>query len=66
MDENTVPNYRLTKTNGGKTNIQLQIQTNSPKAKSESEKMTRKNPKDAAFQIKCKAIRSIMVKNPQP
>ena len=64
MDENTVSNYHLTKTNGGKTNKQLQ--KNSPMAKPVDLKLARNNPKDAAFKIKCKAIRSIAVKNPQP
>ena len=63
MDENAVPNYWLTKTNGGKTSQQLQ--TNSLKP-ADVLYMARKSPKATAFKIKCIAIKTIMVKNPQP
>ena len=46
MEENTVPNYCLTKTNGGKTKKQLQY--NSPKVLF----ITRHAPKAAALKIK--------------
>ena len=46
MEENTVPNYCLTKTNGGKTKQQLQ--TNSPKFLSKP----RNAPKTTPFKIK--------------
>ena len=54
MEENTVPNYCLTKTNGGKTKQQLQ--TNSTKAKSQflclSHESSRNAPKATPFKIK--------------
>ena len=63
MDENVAPKYWLTKISGGKTNQQLQ--TNSPKP-ADVLYVTRKSPKATAFKIKCIAIKTIMVKNPQP
>ena len=53
MEENTVPNYCLTKTNGGK--IRKQLQTNSPTPKSTVEpesKFDRNDPKATAFKSK--------------
>ena len=50
MEENTVPNYCLTKTNGGKTRKQLQ--TNSPKPKFAVESPNRNDPKTTAFKTK--------------
>ena len=60
MEENTLPNYCLTKTNGGKTRKQLQA--NSPKAKSAEflsiessilrNEILRNAPKATPFKIK--------------
>ena len=49
MEENTAPNYCLTKTNGGKTRRQLQ--TNSPKPKFAVGTPCRNAPKATAFKI---------------
>ena len=66
MEENTVLNYFLTKTNGGKTRKQQKLQIAFSKPKSAVEWPNSTIPKTAAFKIIWVAIKSIIVKNPQP